>query len=241
MEQWTDRTELLLSSAQLNKLKNASVLVVGLGGVGAYAAEMVARAGVGKMTIIDGDVINTTNLNRQLLATLPALGKAKSELMAERLMSINPEIELTVYQEFLRDDRTLEVLKSQAYDYVIDAIDTLSPKLYLIIHSLELKLPIISSMGAGGKRDPEKIHITDISKTYNCRLAKTIRKRLYRQNIKKGLKTVFSSELQDKNAVISTNEEQNKKSIVGTISYMPAIFGCMMAAEVIKDICTKDE
>lgn len=241
MEQWTDRTELLLSSAQLNKLKNASVLVVGLGGVGAYAAEMIARAGVGKMTIIDGDVINTTNLNRQLLATHPSLGKAKSKLMAERLKSINPEIELTVYQEFLRDDRTLEVLKSQAYDYVIDAIDTLSPKLYLIIHSLELKLPIISSMGAGGKRDPEKIHITDISKTYNCRLAKTIRKRLYRQNIKKGLKTVFSSELQDKNAVITTDEEQNKKSIVGTISYMPAIFGCMMAAEVIKDISTKEE
>lgn len=236
IEKWTDRTELLLSSAQLEQLIQANVLVVGLGGVGAYAAEMIARAGVGKMTIIDGDVISTSNLNRQLLATHPALGKAKADLMRDRLLAINPAIELSVLNEFLRDERTLEVLQAQRYDYVVDAIDTLSPKLYLIIHSLAEGLPIISSMGAGGKSDPEKIHIADISKTYNCRLAKTVRKRLHRQGIKKGLKTVFSSELQDKDAILTTEEEQNKKSIVGTISYMPAIFGCMMAAEVIKDL-----
>ena len=202
---------------------------------------MIARAGVGRMTIIDGDVINTTNLNRQLLATHTTMGKAKAELMQDRLLAINPEIQLTVYNEFLRNERTLEIVRSQSYDYVVDAIDTLSPKLYLIIHSIEAGLPIISSMGAGGKRNPEKIHLADISKTYNCRLAKTVRKRLSRQGIRKGLKTVFSSELQDKNAVITTEEEQNKKSIVGTISYMPAIFGCMMAAEVIKDLCQTNE
>lgn len=239
MEKWTDRTELLLSAEQLEQLKQANILVVGLGGVGAYAAEMIARAGVGKMTIIDGDVVSTTNLNRQLLATQPALGKPKADLMKKRLLAINPEIELTVLNEFLRDERTLEVLQAQKYDYVIDAIDTLSPKLYLIMFSLAEKLRIISSMGAGGKSNPEKIHRADISKTYNCRLAKTVRKRLHKQGIKKGLKTVFSSELQDKNAVITTEEEQNKKSIVGTISYMPAIFGCMIAAEVIKDLTQK--
>lgn len=236
MENWLSRTELLLTPEITEKIKQSNVLVVGLGGVGAYAAEMIARAGVGKMTIIDADVINPSNLNRQLLATHSAIGRPKAELMAERLRDINPDIELTVYEEFLRDKRTLEVLRAQKYDYVIDAIDTLSPKIFLIKFSLEEGLKIISSMGAGGKRNPEKIHISDISKTYNCRLAKTVRKRLSQMGFRKGFKTVFSSELQNRDAMILCDDEQNKKSTVGTISYMPAIFGCMIAAEVIKGL-----
>lgn len=235
-ENWLSRTELLLSHEKTALLKASNVIVVGLGGVGAYAAEMIARAGVGRMTIIDADVVNLSNLNRQLLATHPNLGKSKAELMAERLLAINPEIKLTVLNEFLRDARTLEVLRAQKYDYVIDAIDTLSPKQYLIMFSMQEGLNIISSMGAGGKRNPEKIHIADLSKTYNCRLAKTLRKRLQKHGIKKGIKTIFSSELQDKSAVVLCEDEQNKKSTVGTISYMPAIFGCMMAAAVIEDL-----
>lgn len=197
---------------------------------------MIARAGVGCMTLVDDDVINISNLNRQLLATHPNIGKPKAELMAERLRSINPEIELTILNKFINDKGILEVLKAQDYDYVIDAIDTLTPKQYLIMFSIQEGLNIISSMGAGGKRNPEKIHIADLSDTYNCRLAKTLRKRLQKHGIRKGIKTIYSSELQDKNAVLLCEGEENKKSTVGTISYMPAIFGCMMAAAVIEDL-----
>ena len=233
---WLARTELLLTEQKVAQLKESNVLVVGLGGVGAYAAEMIARAGVGKMTIIDGDVANVTNLNRQLLATHSGLGQPKAELMAKRLRDINPDIELTVIDEFLRDERTLEVLQAQKYDYVVDAIDTLSPKLYLIKFTLDMGYPLISSMGAGGKIDPSKIHVAKISKTYNCMLAKAIRKRMKKMDINKQFKTVFSSELANEEAVVHSEEEQNKKSMVGTISYMPAIFGCTLASVVINDL-----
>lgn len=236
-ENWLSRTELLLKREKMELLKNSNILIVGLGGVGAYAAEMIARSGVGKMTIIDGDVVNETNLNRQLLATHSNMNRSKAEAMAERLRDINPDIELNVLNEFIHEERTLEILKSEDYDYVIDAIDTLSPKQMLIMHSLELGLNIISSMGAGGKSNPETIHIADISETYNCRLAKMIRKRLNQQGIRKGLKTVYSSELQDRTAMYVCEDEKNKKSTVGTISYMPAIFGCTVAAAVIDDLC----
>lgn len=235
-ENWLSRTELLLSPEKTALLQASNVIVVGLGGVGAYAAEMIARSGVGRMTIIDADVINLSNLNRQLLATHPNIGRPKAALMAERLQAINPKIKLTVINEFLCDKRILEVLQAQKYDYVIDAIDTLSPKQHLIMFSIQEGLKIISSMGAGGKRNSEKIHIADLSKTYNCRLAKTLRKRLQKHGIKKGIKTIYSSELQDKNAVELCENEQNKRSTVGTISYMPAIFGCMMAAAVIEEL-----
>jgi len=235
-ENWLSRTDLLLSPEKTALLKASNIIIVGLGGVGAYAAEMLARTGIGRMTIIDADIVNLSNLNRQLLATHPNLGKSKAELMAERLRAINPEVELTVLNEFLNDDRILEVLKGQEYDYVVDAIDTLTPKQNLIMYSVQEGLSIISSMGAGGKRNPEKIHIADLSDTYNCRLAKILRKRLQRHGIRKGIKTIYSSELQDKNAVLLCDDERNKKSTVGTISYMPAIFGCMMAAAVIEDL-----
>jgi len=232
---WLERTELLLGNERLDKLKNANILVVGLGGVGAYAAEQLCRAGVGKMTIVDGDVVEASNRNRQLPALQSTTGKPKAEILAERFLDINPDIKLTVVNEFIRDEKTIELLESQPFDYVVDAIDTLSPKVFLVYHALQLGLNVVSSMGAGGKMDPSKIEVTDIKKSYNCRLAKMMRKRLGRLGVKKGVKVVFSSEEIDENAV-RLEEGQNKKSTVGSISYMPAIFGCFIASAVIRDL-----
>ena len=232
---WLNRTELLFGEEKLNKLRNANVLMVGLGGVGAYAAEQLCRAGIGKMTIVDGDVIEITNRNRQLPALISTTGKPKTEIMASRFRDINPDIELTVINDFIADEKTVELLKSQPYDYVIDAIDTLSPKVFLIYHAIQLGLPVISSMGAGGKTDPEKVQITDISKSHHCTLAKVIRKRLSKLGINKGVKVVFSAEETDKNAV-RAEDGIYKKSVVGTISYMPPIFGCFISSVVIRDL-----
>ncbi|WP_346858274.1 tRNA threonylcarbamoyladenosine dehydratase [uncultured Draconibacterium sp.] len=232
---WLDRTELLLGAEKLERLKTAKVLVVGLGGVGAYAAEQLCRAGIGNMTVVDGDVVEETNRNRQMPALISTTGKSKAEILAERFKDINPEIELTAINDYIRDEKTVNLLKSKPFDYVVDAIDTLSPKVFLIHHAIDLGLPIISSMGAGGKMDPSKITIADISKSYNCKLAKMLRKRLSRLGIKKGVKVVFSAELINENAV-RLEEAQNKKSTVGTISYMPPAFGCFLASQVISDL-----
>lgn len=232
---WLERTELLLGSEKLERLRQKHVLVVGLGGVGAYAAEMIARAGVGRMTIVDGDTVSNSNINRQLPALHSQVGKPKTEVMAARLRDINPDIDLTVVSEFIRDERMVQLLENK-YDYVVDAIDTLSPKVFLIYHSIQRGLPIISSMGSGGKTDPTKLQIADISKTFNCKLARSIRKRLHRKGIDKGLTVVFSTELTDKAAVVEVDDEENKKSTVGTISYMPALFGIYCASKVIRDL-----
>ena len=232
---WLERTELLLGNEKLENLKQANVLVVGLGGVGAYAAEQLCRAGVGKLTLVDGDVVEHSNRNRQLLALLSNVGKPKAEILAARFLDVNPDIKLTLVNDFLHDDKIIELLKSQPFDYVVDAIDTLSPKTLLIYHSVQLGLKVVSSMGAGGKTDPAKVQITDISKSYNCKLAKMLRKRLSRLGIKKGVKVVFSPEEIPENA-IRLEEGQSKKSTVGTISYMPPVFGCFISSVVIQDI-----
>lgn len=234
-DNWLERTELLLGSETVEQLRHKHVLVIGLGGVGAYTAEMIARAGVGRMTIVDADTVSVSNINRQLPALHSNLGKPKAEIMAARLRDINPDIGLTVINEFVKDER-MEQLLDNDYDYVVDAIDTISPKLFLILHCLNRNLKIVSSMGAGGKTDPSKISIADISKTYNCKLAKSIRKRLHRKGINHGVSVVFSSELTDKDAVLEVDDEENKKSTVGTISYMPAIFGIFCASKVIRDL-----
>jgi len=232
---WLERTELLLGQEKLAKLKRAHVLVVGLGGVGAYAAEQLCRAGIGKMTIVDGDVVEESNRNRQLPALISTKGKPKAEVLAARFHDINPELELTVINDFIRDDKTIELLKSQPFDYVVDAIDTLSPKVFLVYHAKQLGIKVVSSMGAGGKMDPSKIQISDISKSHSCGLARMMRKRLSRLGIKKGVKVVFSPEEIDENA-IRLEESQNKKSTVGTISYMPPLFGCFIASAVIREL-----
>jgi tRNA A37 threonylcarbamoyladenosine dehydratase len=235
MTDWLTRTELILGDEGLKKLKAANVLVVGLGGVGAYAAEMICRAGVGSMTVVDGDTIHTTNRNRQLPALISTEGLAKAEVMGLRINDINPDIKLTVIREYLKDEKIDEVL-DLGFDYVVDAIDTLSPKISLIYNSLQRKFPVVSSMGAGGKFDPMKINISDISETTDCSLARILRKRLHRLGIRNGFTAVYSPEVIDKRKVVATNGEQNKASIVGTISYMPAAFGIACASVVIRDL-----
>lgn len=230
-----ERTELLLGEEKLALLQGANVLVVGLGGVGAYAAEMIARSGVGRMTIADADVVSESNINRQLVALHSTIGREKSEVLAERLRDINPQIELTVVAKYIRDELTYELLDSSKFDYVVDCIDTLSPKIALILGALERGIPLVSSMGAGAKIDPTKMEITDISKTHHCALAHALRKRLHRAGIRKGFKAVFSPEPAREGAMILC-EEQNKKSNVGTISYLPAMFGIGCASAVIKGL-----
>lgn len=234
-DNWLERTELLLGEEKLATLRKAHVLVVGLGGVGAYAAEMIARAGVGRMTLADADTVGLTNINRQLLALHSTVGRPKAEVLAERLRDINPAIELTVVNRYIKDEETYTLLDAARYDYVVDCIDTLSPKLALIAAALERKMPLVSSMGAGAKVDPTKLEIKDISKTHHCPLAHMLRKRLHKIGIYKGFRAVFSPEPIREGAMI-LSEEQNKKSQVGTISYIPALFGIGCASVVIRDL-----
>jgi tRNA A37 threonylcarbamoyladenosine dehydratase len=232
---WLERTALLLGDEKVQQLRNANVLVVGLGGVGAYAAEMIARAGVGRMTIADADTVSVTNINRQLIALHSTIGRAKSDLMAERLRDINPDIELTVVNRFIKDDETDALLDSDKFDFIVDAIDTLSPKLALIKGALDRNIPLVSSMGAGAKTDPTKMEITDIAKTHHCPLAHMLRKRLHKIGIRSGFTAVFSPEPVREGAMILC-EEQNKKSNTGTISYIPALFGIGCASVVIRGL-----
>ncbi|MFA5850776.1 MAG: tRNA threonylcarbamoyladenosine dehydratase [Bacteroidales bacterium] len=233
MENWLIRSELLLGKDTLEVFKSKRVAVTGLGGVGAYAAEMLARAGIGAMIIIDSDIINPSNKNRQLLALDSTVGMAKTDVMAKRLLDINPQIELKIINEFITADNIAELLSGEKLDYIVDAIDTLSPKIALIKYALDTGIPVVSSMGAGAKLDATKIRITDISKSFNCPLAYMLRKRLRKEGISKGFKVVFSEELPDENAILAV-QEQNKKSIVGTISYLPAVFGAVCAQVVIR-------
>ena len=234
MEQWNDRTRLLIGDEGIDKLRNSHVLVVGLGGVGAYAAEQLARAGIGRMTIVDGDVVNVTNRNRQLLALCSTQGRPKAEIMAERIRDINPDIELEVINQYMKDDAIIELV-SKPYDYVVDAIDTVAPKVFLLYYAKQNNQRVVSCMGAGGKFHPEKIEIADIAQSNHCRLAFYIRKRLHRLGVFDGIKAVFSPEPVDESAIVNVSE-QNKVSNVGTISYMPAAFGIFCASVVINDL-----
>ena len=229
MEDWKQRTRLLLGEEKMERLQQAHVLVVGLGGVGAYAAEMICRAGVGRMTIVDADTVQPTNINRQLPALHSTMGKEKAEVLAARFKDINPDIQLTVLPVFLKDDNIPELLDAARYDFIVDAIDTLAPKCYLIAEALKRHIKIVSSMGAGAKSDITQIRFADIWDTYHCGLSKAVRKRLQKLGIKRKLPVVFSTEQADPKAVLLTEDEQNKKSTCGTVSYMPAVFGCYLA------------
>ena len=236
MEDWKQRTRLLLGEEKMERLQQAHVLVVGLGGVGAYAAEMICRAGVGRMTIVDADTVQPTNINRQLPALHSTMGREKAEVLAARFKDINPDIQLTVLPVFLKDDNIPELLDAARYDFIVDAIDTLAPKCYLIAEALKRHIKIVSSMGAGAKSDITQIRFADIWDTYHCGLSKAVRKRLQKLGIKRKLPVVFSTEQADPKAVLLTEDEQNKKSTCGTVSYMPAVFGCYLAEYVIKRI-----
>lgn len=233
---WNTRTELLLGKERMEYLAGSHVLVVGLGGVGAYAAEQICRAGIGRMTIVDADTVNESNINRQLPALHSTLGESKAEVMARRLKDMNPALELTVVNEFLRDERTEMILSAAPYQFVVDAIDSLSPKVYLLYHAFHKHIPVVSSMGAGAKTDPAQVRLADISKTTDCALAKVVRKRLRGLGIQKGIPVVFSTEPADPKAVIEVENEMCKRTTTGTVSYMPAIFGCYLASYVIRNI-----
>jgi tRNA A37 threonylcarbamoyladenosine dehydratase len=226
----------MLGDEPIQALMSKNVLVVGLGGVGGICAEMIARAGVGKMTIVDADTVDLSNVNRQIPALHSTAGKPKVEVMAERLKDINPDLDLTVLTEYIKEERTREILDNGAFDYAVDCIDTLSPKVYFIKACIDRKIPIVSSLGAGGKMDPSQIKVTDISKTYQCNLAKYVRKKLHALDIYKGLTVVFSPEIVDQSKIIETEKAFPKKSIIGTLSYMPAMFGCTTASVVIRHL-----
>lgn len=232
-KKWLERTELLIKEKGIEKLRNANLLIVGLGGVGSFAAEFLARSGVGKMTIVDGDVVDITNINRQLPALHSTIGKSKVEIVAERILDINPDLELTKINDFLNPESMEEVIDSQKFDYILDCIDSVTPKITLIKTAKRKKIKIVSCMGAGGKIDPAKVMVRDISKTYNCYLAKNVRKRLKKENINKGIRCVFSNEIQAEESLKMTDGSNYKRSFYGTISFIPAIFGLYAAAEVI--------
>ena len=256
--QWQERTALLLGEEALVRLKEAVVVVAGLGGVGAYAAEMTARAGVGRMVLIDSDRVGESNKNRQLLAMNSTLGRLKTEVMAERLLDINPALQLVTVAEYLTEDNVpailegaLEKISAAAQqvsfgaggdpqtvapagtalrpDFLIDAIDTLAPKIALISHCVHNGIPLVSSMGAGAKLDATKVRLTDLSKSYNCPLAFILRKKLRKIGITKG----------ERDAIVPTEGERNKKSQVGTISYLPAVFGCVCAQAAVRHITAR--
>ncbi|WP_234109712.1 MULTISPECIES: tRNA threonylcarbamoyladenosine dehydratase [Chryseobacterium] len=238
---WLERTELLIKENNLEKLKNANILVVGLGGVGSFAAEFLARAGIGKMTIVDGDSVDLSNINRQLPALHSTVGKLKTEIMFERLRDINPDLELQKRDEFLNPENMEEILDSQKFNYVLDCIDSVSPKIALIKAARRKKIKIVSCMGAGGKIDPSKVMVRDISKTHNCFLAKQVRKRLKKEGINKGFRCVFSNEIQNEESLKMTDGSNFKKSFYGTISFIPAIFGLYAAAEAVNYLLQKSK
>lgn len=229
------RTELMIGNEGLAKLKKSHVMIVGLGGVGAYAAEMLCRAGVGRLTLVDGDVVNITNRNRQLIALASTEGKLKAKALADRLRDISHEVDIISIDEYIKNERMLEILNADKYDYIVDAIDTLSPKVDLIVNSVRLNIPIVSSMGSGGKLDPLQIKITDISQSYNCPLAFAVRKKIHREGIYTGFSVVYSPE-EVSPSVVREEKGENKRSTVGTISYMPPMFGCMCASVVLRNL-----
>ncbi|MCI6918377.1 tRNA threonylcarbamoyladenosine dehydratase [bacterium] len=235
MEAWKERTELLVGPEGLERLFESSVAVIGLGGVGAYAAEMLCRAGVGHLILLDSDVVSESNKNRQLIALDSTIGKPKSAVLAERLKDINPDVRLTLINCYLEEGGIQQLLGEYKVDFLVDAIDTLAPKIALIKYCVESGIPHVSSMGAGAKFDATAVRLADLSKSYNCPLAYILRKKLRKVGISKGFKVVFSEELPRREAIVAV-EERNKKSNVGTISYLPAVFGCVCAQAAVEHL-----
>ena len=238
MEIWKERTAMLIGEEGLERLSESCVAVIGVGGVGGYAAEMVVRSGVGRLIIMDSDDVSVSNKNRQLLALDSTVGRPKCDVLKERLLDINPQLDITVIKEYLEADAVESVLGGYKIDFLVDAIDTLSPKMALIKYCMDRHIPLVSSMGAGAKTDATKVRLTDISKSFNCPLAFVVRKRLRRMGIRKGFQVVFSEELPKKEAIVEC-DDRNKKSLVGTISYIPAVFGCVCAQAAIESLLQK--
>lgn len=242
MDNWLERTELIMSAEKMEKLHNAHVLIVGLGGIGSFAAEFIARAGVGTMTIIDGDVFDPTNKNRQLTALDSTIGRNKAVVLGERLLDINPNLNLNVVEEFVIPERVWALLAEYKPDYVMDCIDSVTPKIEWIVACKRLKVKIISHFGAGGKMDPSQVQVASLENSYNCKLAAHVKKRLRKKEIGfKSVRAVFSSEIQQKSSLKMTNGANFKRSFYGTVSYMPALFGLVGAADVIRYLTMNDD
>ena len=230
---WLNRTDMLIGPENINKLKNANVVVFGLGGVGSYVVEGLVRAGIGNIAIIDKDIVDITNINRQLIADISTIGKAKVDVEEERILKINPDINIGKIKEFVNKDNVEEIMEhinSELHiDYVIDAIDTVSSKIEIIKYCYKNSIPLISCMGTGNKLDASKFEITDITKTSVCPLAKVIRKELKKLNIPH-VKVLYSKE-----EPIKTNY-----SSPASISFVPSVAGLLIAGEVVKDIIALD-
>ncbi len=242
MTNWLERTELILGKTEMERLKNAHVLIVGLGGVGSFAGEFIARSGVGTMTLIDGDSFDLTNKNRQLTALESTIGKNKAVVLAERIRDINPEIKLNILEEFVLPERVLEILKTYRPTYVMDCIDSVTPKLEWIKACKRSKIKILTHLGAGGKIDPSMVKVGELKTSHNCKLGAHIKKRLKKEGFgTKGVRCVYSSELQLKDSLKMTDGSNYKRSFYGTMSYMPALFGLQGAAEAIRYLSKKED
>lgn len=233
MSELFSRTELLIGQEGIEKLKKSKVAIFGIGGVGSYVVEGLVRAGIQNFILVDNDTVSLSNLNRQLIATTNTIGKAKVEIEKQRILEINPKAKVEIYQEFFLPET--EGILDTTIDYIVDAIDTITAKIELIMRANNLQIPIISSMGTGNKLDATKFEVTDIYKTSVCPLAKVMRKVLKQKGIKK-LKVVYSKE----EPIKIKKEETNKKQVPGSISFVPSVAGLIIAGEVIKDIIKKE-
>jgi tRNA A37 threonylcarbamoyladenosine dehydratase len=227
MDNWLNRTEYLIGKENVEKLKNVHVAIFGLGGVGSYTIEALARSGIGHLTLVDKDVVDITNINRQLIANTTTIGKPKVDIAKERLLKINPNLEINTYQTFYGPTKVKEFF-SISYDYIIDAIDTVSSKLSLVEEALKRHIPIISCMGTGNKLDPTQFEVSDITKTSVCPLAKVMRKELKERGISH-LKVVYSKE-------VPKRFDKEYKQTPASISFVPSVAGLILASEVIKDL-----
>lgn len=232
-----DRTRMLVGDAGMEKLQNAHVFIAGIGGVGSFTAEALARAGVGTLTLLDNDTVDITNLNRQIHATQKTVGRPKVEVMAERIREINPEIQVHTINAFLLDDNTESVLGDGGYDYIVDAVDTVTAKLSLILYARERNIPVISSMGTANKLDATKFEVVDISKTHTCPLARVMRKELRDRGIISGVEVLYSTALPVKIQTATDAEDgERKKPVPASISYVPSVAGLLLAGHVIQQL-----
>lgn len=237
MPEWQQRTALLWGEDKMLRLGRAHVLVVGVGGVGAYAAEMLVRAGVGRLTLVDADTVQPSNINRQLCALHSTVGRPKVEILGERFRDINPEVELNLRLSYVEAAGVPELLDEDKFDFVVDAIDTIAPKCTLIEECLRRRIPVVCSMGAGAKTDITQVRFADIFDTYHCGLSKAVRNRLKADGFKHArVPVVFCTQQPDRQSVVVVEGERNKKSTTGTVSFMPAVFGCYLAQYVLERI-----
>ncbi len=233
---WLERTTLLIGEEATNQLSKTRILLVGLGGVGSFAGEFLVRAGIGHLTMVDGDIVDRTNINRQLQALHSTIGMGKARLLEERFHDIHPSIDLVTIDHFMTPGDMQNLLDSGKFDFVLDCIDSFQPKLTLLELAYKSGIRVVSSMGAGGKTDPSKMAVADLFDTHDCRFAQKVRKQMRRRGAGRGITAIYSDELQPKDALKYTDGSNFKRSYYGTISFMPALFGLWVASTVIREI-----